>query len=807
MADGNLNFDTKIDQSGFIKGIKSIGKGVTGFAADIKSLVDRAVSSFKQIAAAYQVQIEAEARLGATMRNSTSASKEEIQSVKDLVGSLQELGVVGDEVQLAGAQELATYVESADSIKTMLPVLDDMIAQQYGFSASTDNAVTIATMLGKVLQGQTSALSRYGYSFDENQERLLKYGTEEQRVATLAAVVEESVSGVNKALADTPTGKVKQLSNDFGDLKETVGKMLTDVLYPVVTVLDTIVKKINAVFSSISDRIREVMGITDSTDINLGQSFEDVEEVTEEAAQNTADMADSSQEAEKANKGSLAAFDELNVLAQDNSEPTVTNTENAVEDVLPDGIDTSFTLDVDANTDEAESKLTSLMDRIKKSLEDFFAPLKATWDKHGKHIISSVKDWAKNLDFEPLKKSFDRLKKSVDPIIDKIGAGLSWFFDEILLPLGKWTIEEGVPAFFDALSGVISLIDAVGGTVGNTLKLIWDNFLSKVVSFAGDAITGFLKALGQFLKDIADNQNAVTALVVIAEVIGTIAAAIALIKAVPGIISTISTALGVLGNPITWIIIAIAAIIVVIIEVITYWDTLKEAWLDGVQYIKQSIKNFIDKWKSGVEDIKNSALNLWNNLKDGAKKAWEGVKNVFGKVAGFFGRVFSNAWNKVKEVFNKGGAIFVGIKDGIINVFTSVVNSLIDAINNVIRAPFEGINNALDGIRGVVILDWKPFEWLPSISIPQIPRLATGTVVPANYGEFAAILGDNKREPEVVSPISAIEQAVENVLNRRGITSSSDGDIVVEIDGREVFRATKKQADHYKRMHGRPAFG
>lgn len=807
MADGNLNFDTKIDQSGFVKGIKNIGKGITTLAADIKSITERAISSFSKITELYQVQIEAEARLGATMRNSTSATKEQIQSVKDLANSLQEVGVVGDEVQLAGAQELATYVESADSIKTMLPVLNDMIAQQYGFSASTDSAVTIATMLGKVLQGQTSALSRYGYSFDENQEKLLKFGTEEQRVATLAAVVEESVSGVNKALADTPTGKVKQLSNDFGDLKETVGKMLTDVLYPVVTVLDTLVKKINAVFSSISDRIREVMGITDSTDINLGQSFEDVEEVTEEAAQNTADMADSSQEAEKANKGSLAAFDELNVLAQDNSEPTVTNTENAVEDVLPDGIDTSFTLDVDANTDEAESKLTSLMDRIKKSLEDFFAPLKAAWDKHGKHIISSVKDWAKNLDFEPLKKSFDRLKKSVDPIIDKIGAGLSWFFDEILLPLGKWTIEEGVPAFFDALSGVISLIDAVGGTVGNTLKLIWDNFLSKVVSFAGDAITGFLKALGQFLKDIADNQNAVTALVVIAEVIGTIAAAIALIKAVPGIISTISTALGVLGNPITWIIIAIAAIIVVIIEVITYWDTLKEAWLDGVQYIKQSIKNFIDKWKSGVEDIKNSALNLWNNLKDGAKKAWEGVKNVFGKVADFFGRVFSNAWNKVKEVFNKGGAIFVGIKDGIINVFTSVVNSLIDAINNVIRAPFEGINNALDGIRGVVILDWKPFEWLPSISIPQIPRLATGTVVPANYGEFAAILGDNKREPEVVSPISAIEQAVENVLNRRGITSSSDGDIVVEIDGREVFRATKKQADHYKRMHGRPAFG
>ena len=49
-----------------------------------------------------------------------------------------------------------------------------------------------------------------------------------------------------------------------------------------------------------------------------------------------------------------------------------------------------------------------------------------------------------------------------------------------------------------------------------------------------------------------------------------------------------------------------------------------------------------------------------------------------------------------------------------------------------------------------------------------MPRLATGTVVPANYGEYAAILGDNTREPEIVSPLSTMEQAMENVLARRG---------------------------------------
>jgi hypothetical protein len=145
----------------------------------------------------------------------------------------------------------------------MLPVLDDMIAQQYGYNATTDSAVTISTMLGKVLQGQTSALSRYGYSFDEAQEKLLKYGTEEERVATLAQVVSESVGGVNKALADTPTGKMKQLSNDFGDLQETLGNLISNVIAPVVKWLDVIVVKLNTVFSSLNQNVKGFFGISD----------------------------------------------------------------------------------------------------------------------------------------------------------------------------------------------------------------------------------------------------------------------------------------------------------------------------------------------------------------------------------------------------------------------------------------------------------------------------------------------------------------------------------------------------------------
>lgn len=182
----------------------------------------------KQAKEAWQVQLEAETKLNTILRRNIGATEEQVQVVKDWASELQKVGVIGDEIQLEGLQELSTYIEDADSLKQMNVVLNDMLAQQYGLNATTENAVNIATMLGKVLNGQTSALSRYGYSFTEAQEQLIKFGTEEQKVATLAQVVEASVGGVNEALAKTPAGRLKQISNELGDIKEQFGKAFTN---------------------------------------------------------------------------------------------------------------------------------------------------------------------------------------------------------------------------------------------------------------------------------------------------------------------------------------------------------------------------------------------------------------------------------------------------------------------------------------------------------------------------------------------------------------------------------------------------
>ena len=163
------------------------------------------------LTAANATQVVNETKLANNMRNTMDARDEDIQSILDLTAAQQQLGVVGDEVQLAGAQELATYLEKKSSLEALIPVMNDMLAQQYGLEASEESAAQVASMLGKVMGGQTAALSRYGYSFDEAQEQILKFGTEEERAAVLAEVVESSVGGMNEALRQTPAGQAKEI--------------------------------------------------------------------------------------------------------------------------------------------------------------------------------------------------------------------------------------------------------------------------------------------------------------------------------------------------------------------------------------------------------------------------------------------------------------------------------------------------------------------------------------------------------------------------------------------------------------------
>ncbi|MDO4810535.1 MAG: hypothetical protein Q3985_01195 [Eubacteriales bacterium] len=218
------------------------------------------VSASKDAYEAYTQQAEGETKLQHVMRRTMDASNDEVKSILDLCAAQQQLGIVGDEVQYAGAQELATYLEQSKSLKKLIPVMNDMVAQQYGYNATAENATNIATMLGKVMEGQTGALSRYGYYFTDAQAAILKYGNEEQRAATLADVVSASVGGMNQALAMTPVGRMVQLKNTMSDVQEsfgqavsTIGTAFLPLLQRVAGGLQTIANFANRVAQSIAE--------------------------------------------------------------------------------------------------------------------------------------------------------------------------------------------------------------------------------------------------------------------------------------------------------------------------------------------------------------------------------------------------------------------------------------------------------------------------------------------------------------------------------------------------------------------------
>jgi len=227
-----------VDEAGKVNSSLINSNQIAQAFEQVSASVQALQSVMHDLTDAYAVQSAAETRLEQVMRNTMDATDDEIKSIKDLASAQQQLGIVGDEVQLSGAQELATYLSKKESLESLIPVMNDMIAQQYGYNATTESAVTIATMMGKVLDGQTGALSRYGYTFTEAQEQILKFGTEEERAATLAEVVEQSVGGMNEAMAATPYGRIVQANNAFGDLKETLGQIVA----PTMNVVDNIAR-------------------------------------------------------------------------------------------------------------------------------------------------------------------------------------------------------------------------------------------------------------------------------------------------------------------------------------------------------------------------------------------------------------------------------------------------------------------------------------------------------------------------------------------------------------------------------------
>lgn len=229
---------------------------------------------------------------------------------------------------------------------------------------------------------------------------------------------------------------------------------------------------------------------------------------------------------------------------------------------------------------------------------------------------------------------------------------------------------------------------------------------------------------------------------------------------------------------------------------------LKEKW-DGFVANLQSRKDTIGKiWDAMLKGVQVLAVKwqiIWQFILGAVAPFAEAIGNIINHVidilgglidfvAGVFTGDWERAWNGIKEVFK-------GIWNVIVDIFEGVLNMIIGGLN--------AIN--VDIPEWIPLVGGKKFGF--DIPEKHFPRLAEGTVVPRQSREFAAVLGDNNREAEVVSPLSTMKQAFKEAIAEANI---GGGNIVVKVglegDAAGIFKVVRTEEERNYNETGNLAF-
>lgn len=213
----------------------------------------------KQSIDAAKVQLKVEKMLETTMKRTSNASKEQIQAIKDEASALQNVGIIGDEVALAGANQLAIYGLKSEEIKKLMPNINDMIAKEKGFNGTQEDAVAMAEVIGKAMEGKTKGLLKYGVALTASEEKMFKAMKKEERLEFIRNKLNKAIGGTNEALRQTDEGKIVAMNNAWGDMKEELGKKLIPYIAQFSAWFETKIPLIQSLILGIADKIQELI--------------------------------------------------------------------------------------------------------------------------------------------------------------------------------------------------------------------------------------------------------------------------------------------------------------------------------------------------------------------------------------------------------------------------------------------------------------------------------------------------------------------------------------------------------------------
>lgn len=427
-------------------------------------------------------------------------------------------------------------------------------------------------------------------------------------------------------------------------------------------------------------------------------------------------------------------------------------------------------------------------------------------------ITSATADWAKTLDFTPLLTSINTLLQNLQPLTDNIGTGLEWFWNNVLLPIGSWTIQDAVPTFLQMLSSGITVVNSVIKALQPLGGWLWDNFLQPLGQWTGEIVIGamekFSGLLDGFSTWIQNNQGIVEGVTItigsffaafelhsiISGAVTAVTNFVGLITGGGGLLGALSSVVSALGGPVT---IAIGAVIAAGILLWKNWDTVKEAAGKLKNWVVGKTVALKDGAVEAFEKLKTNAGNALKVLRDDVKQKWETIKSKFSSFSTWLSGVFNTDWTKqfgifggilngffksAKDVIKDVKGIFKGLNtfvsgtfsgnwsqawEGIKTIFSNVFGGLADIAKTPINAIIGGFNSVLGVVNGLInkvnnirfkitVPDWIPgiggnwwgFNGFNIPTIGTIPMLAKGGLV-----ESATLATIGEKGKEAVLPL------------------------------------------------------
>ncbi len=643
------------------------------------------------------------------------------------------------------------------------------------YNLSSDEAYT---KLKSVFTGETETLKDLGVVMTQNaldQYALANgYGkttskmSEQEKVALRYKFVLDKLNIANGDFArtsDSWANQTRVLSLRFNELKAALGQGFINIFTPIIKGINMVLSKLQVLanaFKSFTEMIFGNAGGDDST-----STVSDLASDASKASDAVSGIGDSAKKSAKDLK-SLASFDTAQILKKDDSDSSSSGSGAGGK------IDTSG---------------LNLTDNLKKQASDI-----------GK-IFGDI-------NFEPLINSFNKVKEAAQPLITTIKDGLKWLYDNVLVPLAKWTIQDLLPAFLNLIAGALTVLNPLITAFKPIFQWFWNNFLEPIAKWTGGMIVDTLNLLANVLTKIgnwmSDNQSVVTGMEI--AVLGFFGAwkvveLMSFIQQAGGVIA----ALGLLKNAILGNVIAkIADKTETIALTLMYAKDFVVSIASGTAALVKQAAQWVINTGAKIANtaatiagtaattaatvatwLFNAALAVltspitlvvaaiaaliaiivlliknWDKVKETAKKCWNDIQNTFSNVGQWFSDKFQQAYNSITRIFSNIGNFFSRIWQRIQNTFSNLGTSIGNAISNAVKSGINGvisliertINRAISLINGGIDL----INLIPGVSVGKIgslnlPRLAQGGYVKANTPQLAMI-GDNRHQGEVVAP-------------------------------------------------------